>query len=598
MTTRGRWAHRGARVAVAAVMAAAALQGQGARGQAQPGLQITSPGDGTVVYPGQSVTVVVSPAPGTTFTAVAVLAQDPLPFQYATAPPYQFSVAIPEHIAAGRYRVIAEGVVAPEQSQKSPAIYLDVEPPATLSVSRIQVAPDAVLFRRMGERIPLRVTGTFSDGSTMDVSQSTGTTYTAVDTTVATVTGTGSVTAVGVGATGVKIQYGGQTITVPVQLPPQTDTTPPATTATLSPAANSAGWNNSDVTVTLTAQDVGTNASGVKQITYSATGAQAITNTIVAAATASFVINIEGTTTVSYFSTDNAGNVESAKTLTVKLDKTLPAVNCASPDSQWHANDVTIACTASDSGSGLANAADVNFSLSTSVPAGTETANASTNTRSVCDVAGNCAAAGPITDIMVDKKPPTVTITVPAAGTPTLALSQILAASYSCTDGGSGVATCSGPVASGASLDTSSVGNKPFVVNATDKVGNSSSASAPYVVDYNVCVLYDQTMAVHSGAVIPIKLELCNFNGNDVSASAITVHATGVVLVSTNAPGTLESVGNANPDNDFRFDSTLGPTGGYIFNLSTQGLATGTYQLSFTASGDPTQHSVQFQVRD
>jgi hypothetical protein len=149
------------------------------------------------------------------------------------------------------------------------------------------------------------------------------------------------------------------------------------------------------------------------------------------------------------------------------------------------------------------------------------------------------------------------------------------------------VATCSGPVASGASLDTSSVGSKPFAVNATDKAGNSSSASAPYVVAYNICPLYDQTMAVQSGAVIPIKLALCDANGNDVSTSAITVHATGVVQVSTNAPGMLESVGNANPDNHFRFDSTVGTSGGYIFNLSTQGLATGAYQLSFTVTGDP-----------
>ena len=99
-----------------------------------------------------------------------------------------------------------------------------------------------------------------------------------------------------------------------------------------------------------------------------------------------------------------------------------------------------------------------------------------------------------------------------------------------------------------------------------------SSGSLTQTVEYGLCLLYDQTMAVHSGAVIPIKLELCDVNGNDLSNSSIIVHATGVVLVSTNTPGTLESPGNANPDNDFRFDSTLGSSGGYIFNLSTGGL--------------------------
>jgi hypothetical protein len=59
----------------------------------------------------------------------------------------------------------------------------------------------------------------------------------------------------------------------------------------------------------------------------------------------------------------------------------------------------------------------------------------------------------------------------------------------------------------------------------------------------------------------------------------------------------LQDAGNANPDNDFRFDPTLGGTGGYIFNLKTTGLSTGTYNVSFTVSGDPVAHAVQFQVK-
>ena len=40
-----------------------------------------------------------------------------------------------------------------------------------------------------------------------------------------------------------------------------------------------------------------------------------------------------------------------------------------------------------------------------------------------------------------------------------------------------------------------------------------------------------------------------------------------------------------------------GGTGGYIFNLSTKGLATGTYVLSFKAGADKLVHSVQFEVK-
>jgi hypothetical protein len=69
---------------------------------------------------------------------------------------------------------------------------------------------------------------------------------------------------------------------------------------------------------------------------------------------------------------------------------------------------------------------------------------------------------------------------------------------------------------------------------------------------------------------------------NDLSALAIVVHATSVIAVS-GFSGTPDAPGNANPDNDFRFDATLGPSGGYIFNLSTGGLASGTYSSQFTA---------------
>jgi hypothetical protein len=38
-------------------------------------------------------------------------------------------------------------------------------------------------------------------------------------------------------------------------------------------------------------------------------------------------------------------------------------------------------------------------------------------------------------------------------------------------------------------------------------------------------------------------------------------------------------------------------SGSMIFNLSTNGLSTGTYAVSFTAAGDPTVHTAQFQVK-
>jgi hypothetical protein len=141
------------------------------------------------------------------------------------------------------------------------------------------------------------------------------------------------------------------------------------------------------------------------------------------------------------------------------------------------------------------------------------------------------------------------------------------------------------------------VGSKTLSVTATDRAGNQAMTSVTYTVSYAICPLYDQTKAHSSGSTVPIKVSLCDAAGNDVSSSATVVTATGLVETSTNAPGVLDSTGGANPDNNFRFDPTLGTSGGYIYNLSTRGLTTGTYAVNFTVSGDPMPHSVQFEVR-
>src|SRR5260370_10558962 len=231
----------------------------------------------------------------------------------------------------------------------------------------------------------------------------------------------------------------------------QIDETAPTTTAAPSPAANPAGWNNTNVTVSFSATD-NPGSTSVKRITFSASGAQTLPSTNVAAGSATFNITGEGVTTITYFATDNAGNVEAAKTLTIQLDKTPPAINCAQPDCAWHASDVSIACTASDAGSRLDLNSPARFSLPTTIPSVTETANAFTSSRTLCDIAGNCSVTGPVGPNKAAKKPPQITITAPAAST--YKVNQAVASSYTCTDGGSGVATCAGPVPSGSNFDT------------------------------------------------------------------------------------------------------------------------------------------------
>jgi sugar lactone lactonase YvrE len=208
--------------------------------------------------------------------------------------------------------------------------------------------------------------------------------------------------------------------------------------------------------------------------------------------------------------------------------------------------------------------------------------------------------------IGVTGTPPTIAITTPPENNSgTYLLNQSVLANFSCTGGS--VVKCLGSVPNGSPIDTSSVGTKSFQVNAVVSAGPTAVKSDTYKVAYNTsgsCLLYDPTKAAKGGSVIAIKLQVCDANGVDLSSPSIVLNAVGVVKTSGTITTTnVADAGNANPDSDFRFDSTLGPTGGYIFNLKTvdpttgAALTTGTYELRFMITGDPTTHAAPFQVQ-
>lgn len=139
------------------------------------------------------------------------------------------------------------------------------------------------------------------------------------------------------------------------------------------------------------------------------------------------------------------------------------------------------------------------------------------------------------------------------------------------------------PVTGGYGISYSYAGDNNF---------NPASDSGTLTVGYTITALYDQTKAVQGGSTVPIKLQLTNASGGNVSSAAITVTAVRLVYVSTSTSSAVQDSGNANPDGGFRFDGST-----YIFNLSTKGLATGTFALEFKVSGETTTHSVNFQVK-
>jgi uncharacterized lipoprotein YddW (UPF0748 family) len=134
----------------------------------------------------------------------------------------------------------------------------------------------------------------------------------------------------------------------------EADLLAPETGVTVSPATPNGqnGWYVTKPTVTLNASD---NCSGVAAIEYSTDGGQTWQPY-----SGSFAINSEGITTLLFRSTDRAGNTETQKSITLKIDTSAPVLSLsATPSVIWPANNemvnVRIDGTGTDSVSGLAN---------------------------------------------------------------------------------------------------------------------------------------------------------------------------------------------------------------------------------------------------
>jgi IPT/TIG domain/Bacterial Ig-like domain (group 3) len=116
----------------------------------------------------------------------------------------------------------------------------------------------------------------------------------------------------------------------------------------------------------------------------------------------------------------------------------------------------------------------------------------------------------------------------------------------------------------------------------------STSPTLIQNVTYMIVALYDQTRVHNSGANVPIKVRLQDAFGNNVSAASIVLTVFG--LSPSPAPGVP-------PSGTFSFQPSLDGGPGYLLNVKTTGYPAGTYTLSFTATGDPVTHTVQFILR-
>jgi hypothetical protein len=199
------------------------------------------------------------------------------------------------------------------------------------------------------------------------------------------------------------------------------------------------------------------------------------------------VSGLPGTDTIQANYADAGGVVRDSNTVTQSWtvatgpDTTLPTVTLTTP-AQGASVAQNAVVTASYNCTDETLLASCVGDVADGAPIDTATLGNHTFTVTATDAAGNVGTA--VHDyVVVDVTAPSITIAAPAEGA-AYTLNQVATASYTCADeaGGSGVAACTGTVASGAALSTSTAGSHTFTVSATDNAGNPSTATRNYTV--------------------------------------------------------------------------------------------------------------------
>jgi DNA-binding beta-propeller fold protein YncE len=169
-----------------------------------------------------------------------------------------------------------------------------------------------------------------------------------------------------------------------------------------------------------------------------------------------------------------------------------------------------------------------------------------------------------------DEQAPTVDLRTPAEGAQ-YALGEDVEADYSCADeGGSDLESCTGDVADGAALDTSTPGPHAFTVVARDGAGHETTATHGYTVVEPVLAFLGFRGSIHDGSVVtagatlPIAFSLGGFHGLDVLAEGSPTS----VGVDCDDPGaaTGGSPAESEGDRGLRFSHW---TGNYVFKWET-----------------------------
>lgn len=213
-------------------------------------------------------------------------------------------------------------------------------------------------------------------------------------------------------------------------------------------------------------------------------------------------------------------------------DTTAPEWACDPPgaDARWRGDNITLACRAWDTGSGLSLWTPAFFTLATSAAQTEETSDATTGMEILCDVAGNCTLAGNLRGFNIDiRGPERIRIDGPISESDSFIWGRVPPDRHTCTaaDFGSGMSHCT------VGDYSPDVGSHVLFAVATDRVGNYSYKNLfyrvePWTLSFGDGLTTDPgrplTVAAGSDVTIPFEV-FAGPRGTDEQTSASVVRA-------------------------------------------------------------------------
>lgn len=252
MNTRPSHIH--CRIVSLAVLAAVSVASFAEAGQTPALLAISSPFDGAIVRPGQTLTVTVTSPASAEFVGVAVVGEGPVgTTSMVTLLPTTLSLSIPSDTSSGRLAVTAVGrTVLGEIATVTIAVDVEREDMA----SSVAALLPEITFDAPGEEFPIVALADFPSEDAVEVTASSKVTYSSSDGTVAVVNADGMVTAIAEGYASITVKYTDSGNSVSAQIP----VTVPAAVFTLAP--DSFDFGNQNVGTSGSQQVTVTNSSG------------------------------------------------------------------------------------------------------------------------------------------------------------------------------------------------------------------------------------------------------------------------------------------------------------------------------------------------